>query len=229
MKKTLLAVTLLACTTLPAMAESVDVSVVGTITPAACTPVLGGGGVIDYGVIPPASLSETDYTVLPERQIPISVTCDAPAKVALQAKSMRMGTTAGVTEGVTGSGASPVPIFSTANMHVVGLGLDGEAKIGGYGLRLVQGSATADNVAVDVIYQHTDMGDTWIKSTSGSMFNAAIQRNVSWATTGTLTPVAFEAMSGTIGVQAYINKASELDLSKPVALDGLTTIDLVYL
>jgi len=30
-------------------------------------------------------------------------------------------------------------------------------------------------------------------------------------------------------VQAYINKASELDLTKPVILDGLSTIELVYL
>jgi hypothetical protein len=30
-------------------------------------------------------------------------------------------------------------------------------------------------------------------------------------------------------VQAYINKASELDLTKPIALDGLTTLELVYL
>lgn len=42
-------------------------------------------------------------------------------------------------------------------------------------------------------------------------------------------PRTFTNMSGTINVQAYINKTSELDISQPIELDGQTTIELVYL
>ncbi|MGK8936242.1 hypothetical protein ACRS85_26935 [Pluralibacter gergoviae] len=42
-------------------------------------------------------------------------------------------------------------------------------------------------------------------------------------------PVAFKTLTGTLNVQAVINKGAELDLSKAVNLDGLSTIQLYYL
>ncbi|KFD14546.1 hypothetical protein GSMA_02017 [Serratia marcescens subsp. marcescens ATCC 13880] len=41
--------------------------------------------------------------------------------------------------------------------------------------------------------------------------------------------MAFTTVAGKLGVQAYITKTSELDLSKPINLDGLTSLELVYL
>ena len=85
MKKTVLALALLATTASAFAADSVDVRVIGTIVPAACTPTLSGGGTVDYGTIKADTISATDYTVLPEKQISFLDPCDAPAKVALNA------------------------------------------------------------------------------------------------------------------------------------------------
>jgi len=230
MQKNALALAVLATTALPVMAESVDVRVIGTITPTACTPTLSGGGTIDYGVIPPASLSDTAFTVLQEKQIDISINCDAPAKVSLKTINGRPNTVAGSTEGAGGTARNPdgVTLFGSTNLAVAGLGLDGTDKIGGYAMRIAQGTAVADGSDVDVIISD-DMNATWARSAAGSIFNQLRTRHVSWGATGTTTPVAFETFTAKLGAQAYINKASELDLSKPVALDGLTTIELVYL
>lgn len=224
MKKTVIAMTVLACTSLPALAESVDVIVKGTITPASCTPQLGGGGVIDYGTIHPNTLSQTDYTKLPGKEIPISITCDAPAKVALKATSMRPGSTAGATERPWGVAPSPV----SGMLPVVGLGLDGSDKIGGYSMGFT--SVLLDGNVGHTLYQNDDWDNNkWSLSPSASFFSVNNSMKVSWSTAADNTPQAFEAMSGTIRVDAYLNKASELDLSKPVALDGLTTIEMIYL
>ncbi len=51
----------------------------------------------------------------------------------------------------------------------------------------------------------------------------------SWAATGTTTPVAFTNLSGKLGVQAYLNQRSAFDLTNTVQLDGLSTLELVYL
>lgn len=228
MKKTVLALAVLATTSLPVMAESVDVRVIGTITPAACTPSLTGGGTIDYGAINPATLSSTAFTVLPEKQIDFSISCDAPAKVAIKAINGRPNTVAGSTEGPSGTATAPVNVFGTANISVAGLGLDGADKIGGYGIRITAGTVTADSTAVDSIQRNADH-TAWTATPVGSIYATEIQRHSTWAATGTLTPVAFENLTGKLGVQAYINKASELDLTKPVVLDGLTTIELLYL
>ncbi|MEG5569404.1 DUF1120 domain-containing protein [Enterobacter bugandensis] len=230
MQKSVLALAVLATASLPALAESVDVRVTGTITPVACTPTIAGGGTIDYGTIDPASISDTDYTVLPEKQVDFSIACDAPAKIAIKAINGRPNTLAGATEGVSG-GKAPVVIFGSSNIHAFGLGLDGTARIGGYGIRLAKGTVQADGTAADSIYRNTPT-DAWVSTSGtgvGSLINAPSVRHVSWAAAGKVEPVAFTNMTGKLGVQAYINKGSELDLSKPVTLDGLTTIELVYI
>ncbi|MBC3252461.1 DUF1120 domain-containing protein [Serratia fonticola] len=235
-QKTVCALAVLAATSLPALAaSSVDVRVIGTITPTACMPTLAGGGTIDYGVIHPNTLSDDAYTVLAEKQTTFSIVCDAPAKVAVQIVNQRVGSLAGSSNETSNGGTAPngVTIFgTTASIGAAGLGLDGTSKIGGYGMRMVPGSFTIDdNTAVDGIYRNSAASD-WIlhaAGSTGSIFNVNTPRQISWAETGKTLPVAFTTLSGQLGVQAYINKASELDLTKPVSLDGLTTIELVYL
>lgn len=228
----LAAVTSLAAVSLPAMAETArtNLEVIGTITPASCAVSLGGNGIMDYGSINPNDVSADDYTLLGPKSAPFAITCDAPAKAAIRVISGRPGTTAGATEGVTGVALSPVPLFGLpANANgVVGLGLDGESKVGGYGVRIIPGQVLADDVAVDIIARNSPESP-WLASTVGSVFNNAAHREVSWAPTSTLLPIAFTTLSAQLEVEAYLNKGSELDMSKPVPLKGLSTIELVYL
>ncbi|MFL1501608.1 MULTISPECIES: DUF1120 domain-containing protein [unclassified Pseudomonas] len=223
------ALAVLATTSLSALADSVDVKVIGTITPASCKPTLAGGGVVDYGSISPDSLSDTAYTVLPVKTVALSIICDAPAKVALKPVNGRPNSLAGATEGVSGAGYSPVALLGFPLVSAVGLGLDGTSKIGGYALGTETATTTADGVAVDAI-QKWDAGgsDTWGLRQKASLI-ASDYMNTSWAKTGTLVPIAFKTLNAQISVQAYINKKTELDTSKPIALDGLTTLELVYL
>ncbi|MGP2408157.1 DUF1120 domain-containing protein [Yersinia sp. 2545 StPb PI] len=228
-QKTVCALAVLATTSLPAFAESVDVRVIGTITPTACTPVLTGGGTIDYGAIHPNTLAKDAYTTLAEKQLDFTINCDAPAKVAVQVINYRVGTLPDAAAD-TANGGQPVTsvtIFGTNSNYVAGLGLHDNNKIGGYGMRFVPGTYTADSAPVVSIYRPSPTS-AWVVTSTGSIFSTAT-RGASWAAPGTTTPIAFTTLTGKLGVQAYINKASELDLTKPIALDGLTTIEIVYL
>ncbi|MBE4810069.1 MULTISPECIES: DUF1120 domain-containing protein [unclassified Enterobacter cloacae complex] len=217
-----------------ASAESVQVNVIGTIVPAACTPTLSGGGVVDYGNIKASTLSADAYTLLPVKSLDFAISCDAPARVALHAVNDRPGTLAGG-EVANGVGKAPVNVFgNTSGLYpVVGLGLDGTKKIGGYGLTITGGTVTADGNPVDSITNAQNDGTgTWYSSGKGLGAGTPFSwtpRSISWAQTGTLVPVAFKTLAGKLDVQAYINKASELDLSHAVKLDGQTTLEVVYL
>jgi hypothetical protein len=228
LQKTVCALAVVATTSLPALAESIDVRVIGTIDPAACVPTLSGGGTVDYGTIKPTALATDAFTVLEEKQLDFAITCDAPAKVAITAHSQR-GASAVKADGTLAEMAAVPSIFgSPSNTAVVGLGLDGTKGIGGYGIRLAAGTMTADGVAVDSIQSQSNT-TSWAATAYGSLLNTSALRYSSWAATGTTTPIALTTLTGKLGVQAYINKASELDLTKPVVLDGLTTLELVYL
>lgn len=233
-QKTVCALAVLAATSLPALAAStVDVRVIGTITPTACVPTLAGGGAIDYGAIHPTTLAADAYTVLAERTTTFSITCDAPAKVAVQFVNQRVGSLAGSTNETSTGGQPPLGardlLFGIGgNVYGAGLGMDGTRQIGGYSMRMPPGTFIIDgNTAVDSIYRNYTT-DAFAASANGIVFSNQ-QRQISWAATGSLLPVAFTTLSGQLMVQAYINKSSELDLTKPVVLDGLTTIELVYL
>ena len=212
-------------------AKAADVRVTGTILPVACTPTISGGGVMNYGNINANALSPTDYTVLDEMTAGFSIICDAPTKVALRAVNGRPGSAAGSTGdgGGQGDGRAPVDIFGMAHVGVVGLGLDNQTKVGGYGIRITPGKTQADARAVDSLHTQR-ITNVWLKNDySGDLYDPYATRINSWGATGSTLPIPFTTLTGELSVQAYLNKRSELDLSKPIALNGLTTIDMVYL
>lgn len=222
MKKSVLALVVMAASGHAMAADSVDVKVIGTITPAACTPTLSGGGTVDYGNIKALSLDAANYTKLDVKTIDLAINCDAPTKVALTAINGRPNTMAGAVE--TDAGATP-PVSLIAN-NGVGLGMADSAKIGGY--VIAYGAPVADGVAVSTLYAAVN-SSTWNYASVTSAYGHGTPLNMSWGDSKTKTPVAFTTLSVPLNIQAYINKASELDLTKPIQLNGLTTLEMVYL
>jgi hypothetical protein len=239
MQKSLLALAVMATTALNVQAASnVDVKVIGRIDPGTCTPTLSGGGTIDYGTMSPSTLAATGYTKLPEKQIDFSITCTAPSKVAVEVKNGRPNSTAGYTENsATGFARQPagMDIFgiSSTGLGVAGLGESNGVKVGGYGVRFSTVGTTADSNSVDLIYAINphNTAATWLKSVNGNLLRSdgTVGQGISWAAIGTTTPVAFTNLSGKLSVQAYLNEKSAFDLTNTVQLDGLSTLELVYL
>ncbi|KJV48821.1 hypothetical protein VH86_08435 [Pantoea sp. BL1] len=237
MQKSLLALAVLATTALNVQAASnVDVKVIGRIDPGTCTPTLSGGGTIDYGTMSPSELAATGLTVLPEKQLDFAIACTAPSKVAVKVVNGRPNTVAGAIEGASGFAgipASSASLFgSSGSIGVAGLGLSNGVKVGGYGIRIASGTVIADTKSVDNLVASNIASPVWSAAAAGatgSLLASATVRGVSWAATGTTTPVAFTNLSGKLGVQAYLNEKSAFDLTNTVQLDGLSTIELVYL
>ncbi|KJV48871.1 hypothetical protein VH86_08430 [Pantoea sp. BL1] len=232
MQKSLLALAVMATTALNVQAASnVDVKVIGRIDPGTCTPTLSGGGTIDYGTMSPSTLAASGYTVLPEKQLDFEIACTAPSKVAVKVVNGRPSTVAGANEGASGFASAPggANIFGTASVVVAGLGESNGVKVGGYGIRIATGTVIADTKSVDTLRTENIVSPAWSKYDLGSMLAAASVRGMTWAATGTTAPIAFTNLSGKLGVQAYLNQRSAFDLTNTVQLDGLSTLELVYL
>lgn len=226
-KKTAIALAVLSTTSTAVMAESIDVKVIGTITPTGCKPTLTGGGIIDYGTIAPASLKKDALSQLDTKQLDFAITCDAPTKLALRAINGRPNTAAGTTETGTFGGKIPTGLSQYNGGWVVGLGLDGNKKIGGYSTTIRD--VSVDGTPVSYIFKKEGNNQWEREITTRNRLNWDQAFMVSWSKPNTQTPIAFTNLSGKLSIKAYINKTSELDLSKPVKLDGLTTLELVYL
>ncbi|WNJ78480.1 DUF1120 domain-containing protein [Cedecea neteri] len=212
-------------------ADSVDIKVVGTISPTACTPSIAGGGTLDFGTIKTDSLDATGYTALTTQESALTITCIAPTLVGVKAIDGRPNSIAGVSASSLAGGAAAPAALNWNGYNVVGLGQqDGTTAIGGYSLYVKGGNATADNATVDVIVSEDAGHNTWSKPATLNLYGTgSTPRVLTVAATGTTSPLAFSNMTVNLGVQAYINEKAELDTSKAISLNGMTTIELDYL
>ena len=228
MHKTLIAA-VLAATAGQAMAagDSIDVKVIGQIVPAACAASVTGGGTVDYGTMPASTLAADDFTMLPVKTLDVSITCEAPLKIALKTQDMRSDSVVALTGKNWGMKASTI----AADGKELGLGMAEGKNIGAWAMWMEPASVKADGNAVDALDTTgtPTASSTWTKSAGGAAWLASSGAYKSWGATGTVTPVALTTLNGTLSVQAGINKASALDLTKPVTMDGLATLQVFYL
>lgn len=210
-----------------ASAETFQLGVTGNITPTACTPAIASNGVVDYGVIKTESLNKDNYNWLDEKEITLSISCNAPAKVALFATSGRKGSTlSGNNEGVTGAAWPAVRGNIPLTAGVAGFGLDGETKIGAYAIAVGKVVKDENNAAVIKSTNKTSWSTTFPNSLYDQYGNT---QYVTIKEDDAIAPAAFTTASFPLKIIGYVNRGSELDLTKPIKLDGLTNIEMVYL
>ncbi|CRM92310.1 MULTISPECIES: DUF1120 domain-containing protein [Pseudomonas] len=185
----------------------------GTISPAACNISIGAGGIIDYGTIRAAELSSTNFNPREERTTALSVNCGhTPARFGLTVTDLRAGTKVA---GILGAG------YTEAQNY--GLGAPGGRRTGGYSVTLRNLSSGAVALA-PIVRSSTASG--WFAG-DGKVSQAPSQH--SWRSGSVIAPAAISQLNGVIAVRAVINRASALDLTGNVALDGHATLVLNYI
>ena len=209
-----------------AAGDSLDVKVIGQIVPSACTVAVSGGAVFDYGTIKAETLATDDYTMLGVKTADLSVTCEAPTKVALLTTDMRADSVVAITGKKWAANGGTVD----TSVSSLGLGNANGAHIGAWAMWMEPATVKADGNSVIPIGTSTPLiSADWGVPTSGTSWLAQTGFYKSWAAPGTLTPVALTTLTGTLSVQAAINKGSELDLTQSITLDGLANIQIYYI
>jgi type 1 fimbria pilin len=197
--------------------QAADLRVKGSIAPASCSFSITNA-TIDYGNIDPSSLSPTAYTKLAKKTTPYSIKCGSAVKTQVGVK---------VVDNRASSRIANLMVSQFGGAYTdtynFGLGANAQAqKVGGYVVHLR--SSIADGKAVSVLTSGNN-GGTW--SRGGEALGHATNLT-SWSS-GTNVPVQLNTLSGTLEVQAVINKTSELNINSGIALDGQATLELRYL
>ncbi|MCU1760552.1 DUF1120 domain-containing protein [Pseudomonas sp. 14P_8.1_Bac3] len=181
-------------------ASSTDLTVTGTITPAACTPTLSSNA-IDLGKISSKDLKQTSATIIDRRTLTLSVNCDATTSFALV--------------GVDGRPGSSIESIK------YGLGfINTDQKLGGLGLYIR--NPVADGVPVQTIGSFD--GSTWYKE---SIWEPKIFIAVG-SLTDDSQPISVKDLTADIDVSTVIARADRLDLTNEVPIDGQVTIEVRY-
>ena len=212
MKKSVLSLSvLLGLAVANANAATTDLTVTGTITPAACTPTLGNGGLVDYGVLSVPDLEEaTTIYRLPAKNLNFSIDCSAPVLFALIANDNRRDSA------------------DTTNAALMGLGKHEDQNIGYFGMRWDEENTQVDGVRGYPLYSN-DAGNSWQNVLTATLTDAgrAPNNRLSFSNTGGATPVPATNVNVIMDIIGGIYKA--LPINSAVPLDGSATIEVVYL
>ena len=196
-------------------ATTAELKLIGTIIPAACAPNFVGGSTIDYGNIPVGALNVTEQTMLPEKHTSLSVTCDAPVKFALSASDERSATVVSTLATIDGYTASAKYGLGTA---------ENGAKIGAYSLQIDnETSGTGSTFRVT----SSDGGNTWVRFGGGLSSDGA--KLIGFSNGQNNAPAAHKSVTMDMRIVAAIDKAENLPVTDEINIDGLATIEVVYL
>ncbi|WP_436858846.1 DUF1120 domain-containing protein [Citrobacter tructae] len=229
MKKILLASTLALCVTSAFAADQTAVlKVKGTLTNAACTPELSGGGVVDYGTIRLGELSATGVNQLGQKHIDFTINCSSETKVGFQVTEDRYSSDAGIkVEKAYADGSN-----TTSNMETFGAGVTaGDVKIGSWALAADVANIMADGKTADFIKSPnwTDDGAAaWSSDTAQGKLEPT-QVVYTASATGTVEPVAFTTATFPLITTLAIQDTTTLAITDDTQIDGQATITLKYL
>ena len=185
-------------------ASSVDLSVVGVVTPSACTPTLSNNGVVDHGKVSVQDFPESGNKVLPTASLQLVVNCNAPMLMAVKSTDNRTGTTA-----------------NNSIIHFgVGLASGGE-KIGWYELSMA--NATADDEPGTLI--ESPDGADWMDA-DGYIWQPGWMRTVQGAR---YAPLPLTTLKAEVILKTTLTDKNNLPISEEIQIDGSATLDVVYL
>ncbi|MFJ7311487.1 DUF1120 domain-containing protein [Pseudomonas sp. NPDC098747] len=213
MKKLLLLSLALASATNAAMAaNSVDLRVTGTITPAACNITMTGGD-FDLGTISASALSASEETRLPLiRGRTLEIHCAGAQQVGFKAIDNRKD--------------------EKSSSSSYGLGRDGANNpIGNYYIHFIISSVLADGTGGKLKYSW-DSGNDWDTATAlHGMRNSDVDVYAFDTATSNNIEAPLPLTSGSVELllAAFVQPLSNLDASAEITIDGSATIELVYL
>ncbi len=178
------------------------------------------GGVINYGTIHLGTLSADKNNVLGQNQLPVNISCTAATKVGFT-----------ITDNHADSNARlPVDVNTTTNVtdayYTYGVGKTaGGVNIGNYSMWMAD--VTANGNTVDPIVQNKDWSaSTWIKSSTP---RSDTFTTTSFATTGTIEPIAITNATFNFVTNLVIQGTSTLAITDDTPFEGQATMTLVYL
>ncbi|MHC8325045.1 DUF1120 domain-containing protein [Pseudomonas sp. LB1P83] len=183
-------------------ASSTDLTVTGLITPAACTPTLSGGGIIDHGKLSAKDLHQDKPTFLPRETLQLAVNCDAATAFRLLPTDNKYG---------MGDSTNSFGLSS----------INDNQRIGSFDVRII--SPIADGVAVQPLWSPNN-GDSW----NTVAFMSHKKLSAFGAVGGPNTPIAVKDLLTDLRVETAIARADSLDLTNDVVLDGSVTITIAY-
>lgn len=229
LKKTLILFAFTASMLVSFLAQATDtaeLSVKGVIRPTACAPSLSGGGLVNYGLIESTHLSANQATALEPKTVSFTMTCSAPARVALRLIDNRSDS---IVPGLVNHLVGEFIPYTKA----YGLGAADGTNIGAYVVELdlnsFSGTAVegGENMHAEPL---TGTSSQWLQGSFMKYFGTdPYSRLKAFKSSSGTGPGAWSSLAGNLIVSPIIDQRSKLPLTEEINLDGSATLEVIYL
>jgi type 1 fimbria pilin len=216
--KAAVVVTLASAAVAAEAAPTLDMTVVGKISPTPCTLDFDGGNSLDFEETKASALSKTDYTVLTTKQTAAVIDCIAPIKIGFSVVDDRAAS-------AISDAAMKKAIAVGTDNNLYGLGTAGTVSIGSYSID-ISTIATVDNTQATNNVYSTDSGKTWTKNEKWLTPGANYIYSAGSASAG---PTVGAKYRFPMTVRAALNKVTVLNVVNKIDLNGQATFELKYL
>ncbi len=200
--------------------QTADMTVTGTIVPAACSASFAGNGEVDFGTIRLVDLPDNAYHSLGDRDIALSVTCSSAKRVTFSIADTQSATAIADAAMYTTLNAT------TANdpIYMFGLGATTvnavATNLGAYTIQSI--GPVVDGTSRARVYS-ANGGSTW-----GS-YGPFLAHNAWIYTSGNgTTPVTGTAFQFPLRVTAALNYGSRLQVASDTKLNGQAVFSINY-
>ncbi len=206
--------------------QTADMSVTGTIVPAACSASFESGGVVDFGTVKVVDLPANGYYRLGERNTAFTVTCASDKRVMFSLVDLQSAsrvTDTGLIQALGGAGAPTIPFlhgFGTGNANGT------TTNLGGYVMATNRG--TVDGVDRRIIYS-SDGGGEWGAGGGGqeallpngkALYSMGVDLNATFA--------RGKVFRFPLRVVAALNLDSRLQVVEDTPLNGQAVFSISY-
>ena len=197
--------------------QTANMSVTGTIVPAACSANFTGNGVVDYGTIRVIDLPVNAYYFLGVKDTELDVTCNATKRVTFTIDDLQSANAIRDAAMMTAVGFSGV---NAAYLYGLGTAVAGgnSVNLGGYLIEV--GAATIDGMSRAYMYSNNN-GANW-----GSPPRLVAKEMIS-AGSGA-TPTTGTRFNFGLKIRAALNTGMALQVAQDTPLNGQAVFSINY-
>ncbi|EAZ9180900.1 hypothetical protein DSN25_04255 [Salmonella enterica subsp. salamae] len=213
-------------------AESTAVlKVTGVLTNDACTPMLDGGGVVDFGTKYINELSATQTNQLGYKDVSFTISCSVPTKVGFAISDDSADSAASVTIEHTSFTDPDEQAWTSTQRFGVGKTAGG-VNIGAYSVALNRSAVTADGQPQAVLRAEAGI-NAWhgLSGTSDLLINSGLYNYSLGDATDkdSEAPVAFTTAVFPLRIALAVQNTDTLAITDNTDINGQSTITLIYL
>jgi len=199
-----------------AAGPTATLQVKGTITPAACTPTLANGGIVDFGATSSSEITSGSHFYLGGKDIAINITCTGATKMTFSVTDNRAD--------------SAVLVTQYTARSTLGLGKTTDDKsIGGYAL--TYNTLVVDGEPGTILISEDTVNWELVASTTAFWLNgqAGPANYTGFAKAGESVPTAFENVTLNLRITDPGLSKEMKNITEVQNLDGNATLNFSYL